>query len=378
MLVRVETFQHDFGFDRRHVHQIYIMYQRTKYMLFGYVPSPQYNMLRVMYYPSEATHKAFEHIWTTLAVRYNHSSLVPVPAQLASVSAYSTGIFSLKRTEHAICYLVPLKSKRPLEYVLIFPFDQLTWLLLALVVLLTMILLWRCPGSSRNLIEIIFELVQSVLSSPNLHIGSSFERNILQIFMFAVLIFVSTYLSLITAFIATPFYYNEYATVDQINKTCNVALGFVQDTYKFDFNHEVDFFKAVQNNVPVCVPVSCKITHRSQKIYPMGKVTFFLSQARSHQQPLLGVVANLEIAQLVQFIASTFVEGELFHFDENGKLSDRDESMADQLKPFGLNDLRIVWRLTINGWILSVFVFVFELLKLAKDRVFPDRPLVFQ
>lgn len=346
-------------------------------MIFGYGPSPQYNLLRVMYYPSEATDKAFEHIWTTMAVRYNLSSLVPVPAQLAAVSAYSTGIFSLKRTEYAICYLVPLKSKRPLEYVLIFPFDQLTWFLLALVVLLTMVLLWTYPGSSRDLIEIIFELVQSVLSSPNLHIGSSFERKILQMFMFAVLIFVSTYLSLITAFIATPFYYNEYETVDQINNTCNVALGFVQDTYKFDFNHEVDFFKAVQNDVPVCIPVSCRITHRTQKIYPMGKVTFFLSQARSHQQPLLGVVANLAITQLVQFIASTFVEGDLYHFDENGKLSEKDESIADQLKPFGLNDLRIVWSLTIKGWILSVSIFVLELLKSTIDRLFPARPLVF-
>lgn len=375
VLVHVENFLHNFG---RHVHKIFIMYNRNTYKLLGIEPSQYYNMLQVMYYPSEATHRAFNHIWISMAVRYNLSSLVPAPLQLDAVSAYSPGIFSLKRTEYVICYLVPLKSKRPLEYVLIFPFDGLTWLLLALVSLLTLVLLWKFSRISRDLIGVIFELIQGVLSSPNLHIGSSFERNILQMYMFAVLIFGSTYLSLITAFIATPFYYNQYETLDQINNTCKVALSFVQDTLKFDFKYEVDYLKAILRNDPVCIPISCKIARRSQKIYPMGKETYYLSRARSHQQPLLGVVGNFKITRLVQRIASAFVEGELFHFDDDWKLSDNKEAVIDQVKPFDLNDLKIVWSLTTKGWILSVFAFMIELLKSIIDRSIPARPLVYQ
>lgn len=378
MLVRVNNLQQNFGYDGRHFHHIYIMYTKTTYKIFGRPPFQRNDLLLVMYYPAEATHRAFDHIWETMANRYNLAILRPIPVQLDTVSAYSAGIFSLQRTEHVICYLVPIKAKRPLEYVLIFPFDGLTWLLLALLTLLTVFLLWRFSGSSRDLVGTIFEILQSVLSSPNLHEGSSFECNILQMFMFAVLIFGSTYLSLITAFIATPFYYQQYETLDQINNSCKVALAFVLNTLNFNFKHEVDYLTAIQQDDPVCLPISCNIARNMERTYLMGGKPYCLSRARSHRQPLLGVIANRKQLRTAQVIASAFVEGELHHFGDDWKLPNADETLIVQVKPFNLKDLKIVWNLTIKGWILSCAAFVVELLLSILNRVFPARPLVYQ
>uniref|UniRef100_A0A182YRA5 Ionotropic glutamate receptor C-terminal domain-containing protein n=1 Tax=Anopheles stephensi TaxID=30069 RepID=A0A182YRA5_ANOST len=259
--------------------------------------------LHFAYIPSESDTAVINSIVHSLATSRNGSLADPIgldPASMLNVSStyqWHFTLLTLGPIEYATCFFVPKAGLVPIWFILIAPFDAVTWFGILLTGIAIVILL-KLFGQA-SLFGSIIMLLQSVFTSPNRIARSYFERRILTACMLGCLVLVSSYQSIIYSLIANPIYNPELDTEQLINSSC--AIFMLNNFEGIDTFRSTFVEKAMFRNGESCVCSSCQIkdlihTHPEQfKLYR-------LSRHRTHPFPMLIALVDRDYPPLNELV----------------------------------------------------------------------------
>lgn len=314
--------------------------------------------------------KRFQEYWRTIASRHNFTYMEPIDAYFmlfGNIVAFQKLAFSMHRSMSTYFIIVPTNRPRPLGYLLVDPFDALTWICVLLAILTVLMLLWIVDRTRFILSRTVLELVQILINNPHERSRPAVHRFVVTMFITGSFILRNSYESLITATITRPSFYPPLDNLDIINRTCNPMLKLVTSAIGFEFMYETrnyekdgistECFVGPHKTVEYAMELwrnNPKYEAKSFKKSPVQLVPF----------PVLGFLASehhQSMKTLLSFYAATFAQAGLFHFveDERSDLKPDDEANKREALLFG--ELILVWRLAIYGWSLSSVVFFVEL-----------------
>lgn len=377
---------------------VFVLYNQTEYTLkhFGFPDlaiqtnksiakdGPNLKNLHLLslyfkYFPYETSSSAPEILWSAITERHNLTHTYPSTYPKLELSGRTFfEMSSLHRITYSDCFVVPLPRRRPIQYILIDPFDFPTWMSIIFMVFIVLLII-RLVNHDPSFCQLILELLRTIINSPYWRPQSPGGHQIFTIFIIGSFVLNTTYQSLITAMILKPSFYPPLNTLDRINKTCSpmISLHYEEMSYDFqDIQKEQNAWSEAYEWQ--CFYGSCTVLADFKQICSaFEKVTRNLNcsfygkagfEGRAHP-----VLANIQIqrksiTKLLQFYAGAFVQGALYHFVDS---EDTDAAMRmkfarkrdqDSLKVLSIEDLRLVWMILLQGLCISGVTVVAEIL----------------
>lgn len=330
-----------------------------------------------LWYFSTKEDQLMQGFWKMLAHRHNFTYIQPWSMERTMiVDTIRKEFTSLHRIMYEDCFLVPRDRPRPLEFLLIDPFDLPTWACILTTFLIVLLVLGTFGRESFNLPRTILELVQIMINSPHEQARSPVNHFIITVFTTGTFILSASYQSLLTAAISKPSYYPGLDNLAEINGTCNPMQIFSTFPPPYNFLHESS--SPWQLNYSwTCFYGDCFFLDTLYSSMCDGSETDFFSCDNYRKSrlkivpfPLLSILVEPRrlLRELVQFYATSFAQGGLHHFvDDIDRVPPISEDSSER-KVLTVQDLDLVWTITMYGLILSGVVFVLEVVYFRVKR----------
>uniref|UniRef100_A0A182LYT9 Ionotropic glutamate receptor C-terminal domain-containing protein n=1 Tax=Anopheles culicifacies TaxID=139723 RepID=A0A182LYT9_9DIPT len=283
------------------------------------------------------------------------------------------------------CILSPRSDRIPFIRLLIDPFRWTVWLALLLGSELTSYLLQRYGYlKERSFLNINFDIFQTFINGPpRAGTDTSAGNCILTGYIYASLILVTVYQSVLTARLSQKLFYPEFHTVDEVNRSelPIYVSHYAKKISSIKFAHERDVPTGV---VTAAEPkkyhmvLPCDVAERWSRI--RWDAVHLVPERVAPFQDTFVLFYYSPFDEVLDFHWTAFVEGDLFRYwttrnwfnhDDGSdfRMGKRDKVSEDEtVRAFNVHDLLICWTIFAVGMMLSCISFCLELLSVVNVK----------
>ncbi|XP_061518088.1 uncharacterized protein LOC133394001 [Anopheles gambiae] len=279
------------------------------------------------------------------------------------------------------CILSPKSDRIPFIRLLIDPFRWNVWLALLLASELTSFFLQRYGYlQGRTFFSVNFDIFQTFINGPPRTPGAETTAGncILTGYIYASLILLTVYQSVMTARLSKILFYPEFRTVDEVNRSelPIYVSHYVKKISSLNFSHEraVQYSGRMEDEPTMYhMVIPCDIAEHWSRV--RWDVVHLVQERLAPFQDTFVLFYYSPFDELLDFHWTAFIEGDLFRYWTTRNLFNREEdivpidggwkvSSGDTVNAFQVYDLLICWTILGVG-VCSIIAFCLETLMVA-------------